>query len=92
MPRMSARLKSAPTKFDAEDLMPLTRHHVQGLPFAAVRERICQPLGWMGVAFDAAANVAGATRISEPDSRVAVCVIPTNEEWMIARHTDGLLS
>jgi glutamyl-tRNA synthetase len=31
---------SAPTKFDAEDLMPLTRHHVQGLPFAAVQERI----------------------------------------------------
>lgn len=59
---------------------------------AAVRERICQPLGWMGVAFDAAANVAGATRISEPDSRVAVCVIPTNEEWMIARHTAELLS
>jgi len=31
---------AAPTKFDAEDLFPLTRHHVQGLPFAAVRDRI----------------------------------------------------
>lgn len=31
---------SAPTKFDAEDLFPLTRHHVQGLPFAQVAERI----------------------------------------------------
>ena len=31
---------AAPTKFDAEDLLPLTRHHVQGLPFAAVAERI----------------------------------------------------
>ena len=31
---------AAPTKFDAEDLFPLTRHHVQGLPFAAVAERI----------------------------------------------------
>jgi glutamyl-tRNA synthetase len=31
---------SAPTKFDAEDLFPLTRHYVQGLPFAAVRDRI----------------------------------------------------
>jgi glutamyl-tRNA synthetase len=31
---------SAPTKFDAEDLFPLTRHHVQGLPFAAVQDRI----------------------------------------------------
>ncbi|NEX47041.1 glutamate--tRNA ligase [Pseudotabrizicola algicola] len=31
---------SAPTKFDAEDLFPLTRHYVQGLPFAAVQDRI----------------------------------------------------
>lgn len=31
---------AAPTKFDAEDLMPLTRHHVQGLPFATVQARI----------------------------------------------------
>jgi glutamyl-tRNA synthetase len=33
---------SAPTKFDAEDLFPLTRHHVQGLPFAAVQARIAE--------------------------------------------------
>ena len=31
---------AAPTKFDAEDLFPLTRHHVQSLPFAAVKARI----------------------------------------------------
>jgi glutamyl-tRNA synthetase len=31
---------SAPTKFDAEDLFPLTRHHVQALPFAAVQAQI----------------------------------------------------
>jgi glutamyl-tRNA synthetase len=31
---------AAPTKFDAEDLFPLTRHHVQALPFAAVKDRI----------------------------------------------------
>ena len=31
---------AAPTKFDAEDLWPLTRHHVQGLPFAAMADRI----------------------------------------------------
>ncbi|MFN4202151.1 MAG: glutamate--tRNA ligase [Tabrizicola sp.] len=31
---------TAPTKFDAEDLFPLTRHHVQSLPFAAVKERV----------------------------------------------------
>ena len=31
---------AAPTKFDAGDLFPLTRQHVQGLPFAAVQARI----------------------------------------------------
>jgi glutamyl-tRNA synthetase len=31
---------AAPTKFDAEDLFPLTRHHVQGLPFSTVKDRI----------------------------------------------------
>lgn len=31
---------AAPTKFDAEDLWPLTRHHVQGLAFAAVKDQI----------------------------------------------------
>jgi glutamyl-tRNA synthetase len=31
---------AAPTKFDAEDLKPLTRAHVQALPFAAVAERL----------------------------------------------------
>ncbi len=33
---------AAPTKFDAEDLWPLTRHHVQGLPFADVADRIAE--------------------------------------------------
>ncbi|HEX9857982.1 MAG TPA: glutamate--tRNA ligase [Paracoccaceae bacterium] len=31
---------AAPTKFDADDLFPLTRSHVQGLPFDAVADRI----------------------------------------------------
>lgn len=31
---------SAPTKFDKDDLFPLTRAYVQGLPFDAVAERI----------------------------------------------------
>ena len=31
---------AAPTKFDAEDLFPLTRQYVQGLPLDAVAERI----------------------------------------------------
>ncbi|MDZ4135025.1 MAG: glutamate--tRNA ligase, partial [Paracoccaceae bacterium] len=35
-----ATFGAAPTKFDAEDLFPLTRQYVQGLPFDAVAARI----------------------------------------------------
>ena len=31
---------SAPTEFDPEYLFPLTRHHVQSLPFAAVKDKV----------------------------------------------------
>jgi acetate kinase len=54
---------------------------------AEARAMVCERLGWLGVALDAAANAAGAGRISGPDSRVEVHVIPTDEEITIARHT-----
>jgi len=52
---------------------------------APIRERILALCGWLGVTVDAAANRAGAERISGPDSRVSVLVIPTDEEVVIAR-------
>jgi len=57
-----------------------------------MRARIAEKLVWLGVALDAAANAAGQLLISRPDSRVAVYVIPTDEELMIARHTLALLA
>ena len=56
-----------------------------------VRARICQQATWLGVDLDLNANAAGNARISSPNSRVAVWVIPTNEELMIAQHTLSLL-
>ncbi|MDM0117792.1 acetate/propionate family kinase [Variovorax sp. J22R133] len=53
----------------------------------AIRERVCRDAAWLGVTLDAAANQSGGPRISTPDSPVAVWVIPTNEELMIARQT-----
>jgi acetate kinase len=44
-------------------------------------------LAWLGAERDAAVNAAGALRISIPASRVALLVVPTDEELMIARHT-----
>jgi acetate kinase len=40
---------------------------------------------------DPAANAGNALRISTAASQVAVCVIPTDEEAVIARHTARLL-
>jgi acetate kinase len=57
----------------------------------AIRARIAERLGWLGAVLDPAANGAGATRISTPDSRVALLVVPTDEELMIARHTLALI-
>jgi acetate kinase len=59
---------------------------------ALVRARIAEKLQWLGASLDPAANVAHALRISRPQSRLAVLVVPTDEELMIARHTAALLS
>ena len=53
---------------------------------AAVRARVCAAAAWLGVEIDDRANRANADRIDSPASRVAVRVIPTNEESMLARH------
>ena len=54
---------------------------------APIRARIAERLAWLGAELDPAANAAGAGRISTPSSRVALLVVPTDEELMIARHT-----
>jgi acetate kinase len=58
----------------------------------SLRERVCRDGAWLGIELDAAANQANAPRISTSASRVAAWVIPTNEELMIARHTQTLLA
>ena len=59
---------------------------------AEIRSRICRAARWLGVELDDAANAAGGPRISTAASRVAAWTIPTNEELMIARHTEKLLA
>ena len=51
---------------------------------AAIRERICAGLGFLGVELDPAANAAHAAVISTASSKVRVVVEPTNEEWVAA--------
>lgn len=58
-----------------------------------IREKIVAYLGYLGVTLDKEANkVRGEDKIiSTPDSKVTVCVIPTNEELAIARETVALV-
>ena len=58
---------------------------------AAIRERVCRDAAWTGLVFDAQANAGGKPCISAAGSRVSAWVVPTNEELMIARHTQRLL-
>jgi acetate kinase len=54
---------------------------------AAVRERVCAGLSWLGIALEPAANARHETGISAATSTIPVWVVPTDEELMIARET-----
>lgn len=60
-----------------------------------VRENVCAPLKFMGVEIDKEVNnrIRGEEAvISTPESKVKVCIIPTDEELMIARDTEAIVS
>ncbi|MCJ7451600.1 MAG: hypothetical protein MUO39_03880 [Steroidobacteraceae bacterium] len=57
-----------------------------------VRARICRDARWLGIELDEDANRAQRQCISLPASTVASYVIPTDEELVIGRHAERLLS
>lgn len=58
-----------------------------------VRAEVCKYLGFLGFTLDAEKNALRGEEvlITTPDSKVKVCVIPTNEELAIARETVALI-
>ena len=58
---------------------------------ATIRARIAERLTWLGAIIDPALNTKHELLISRPESRVALYVMPTDEELMIAQHTLALL-
>jgi acetate kinase len=52
---------------------------------AAVRAEICGYLAWLGVRIDAERNGKDAPRIDAPGGAVPVCVVPTDEEAVLAQ-------
>jgi acetate kinase len=59
---------------------------------AMVRARAAEKLAWLGAIFDPVANRSAKPVISQPESKIALYVVPTDEELMIARHTLSLLA
>ncbi|MBE6667026.1 MAG: acetate kinase [Ruminococcaceae bacterium] len=62
-----------------------------------LRELVCEDMEFFGIKFDKAANdaaphVSENTKISADDSKVAVYVLPTNEELVIAKDTAALVA
>jgi acetate kinase len=59
-----------------------------------IREMVLSYLGYLGITMDEEANKKRGedTVISTPDSKVKVCIIPTNEELAICRETVALVS
>ena len=59
-----------------------------------IRERVCRDAAWLGVEVDPAANANPGSSgcITTPKSRVAAWVLRTDEELMIARHTQNVLA
>jgi acetate kinase len=58
---------------------------------AEIRARVCRDAGWLGVELDENANAHHRARISTMQSTVAVFVVPTDENLIIARHARHLL-
>ena len=78
------------------------RAHVDVITFAAgtgesnpwLRSRILEGLGEFGIVLDEKRNAAAVRTeacISAEDSRIAVWVVPTDEEIVVARHAAALL-
>lgn len=60
-----------------------------------VREAVCKDMEFLGINIDFELNktVKGTlTKLSTPDSKIEVWVVPTNEELLIARDTLALIS
>lgn len=56
-----------------------------------VRKKIGEYLSHLGLLINDEANKSNATIISENNSSIIVSIIPTNEEYMIAKHTLKIL-
>ena len=58
---------------------------------APIRAEVCQGLEFLGITLDGEANTRRAATITSVNSRCTVRVVETDEDMMIARHTQAVL-
>jgi len=77
---------------DGVDAIAFTAGLGENSPY--VRGKICADLGYLGTKIDPIRNERGekTRKISTDDSKVAVYIVPTNEELMIARECKRILN
>lgn len=54
---------------------------------AIIRKKIGHKAAWLGLEIDDSANESGSKRISSANSKVTAWVVPTDENFVIAKHT-----
>jgi acetate kinase len=59
---------------------------------APVRGRVCNGLGFLGVALDDAGNQSNSSTISTQGSKVQIRIVTSQEDLQIARHSRALLN
>jgi acetate kinase len=57
-----------------------------------IRARVCVEAAWLGIELDDTANARGGPRISRTVSTASAWVVPTDENRMIAQHTQAIVA
>ena len=55
-----------------------------------IREKVCSQLAWLGLEIDNKLNQSNQVEIATKSSKVRVQVVPTDEEWMLAKYATQL--
>ncbi|MBK8814008.1 MAG: acetate/propionate family kinase [Methylococcaceae bacterium] len=58
---------------------------------AEIRDLVCKQVSWLGLELDRDANRAAAERLSTIQSKISAWVVKTDENLMIAKHTQNYL-
>lgn len=90
--RLRACLGSMIAALEGLDILTFTAGVGEHAP--PIRARICQSLGFLGIALDEAKNASTTDdqEISAPNSTARVLVVHTEEDWQIARECWQMLS